>query len=205
MIIGLSGCLEISETIKINTDESGSILYELKSSNTANFLNKISGLFDISIEEQLVNEAEKFIHQLRKQEGISNIQQNFDTRRGSYAVSFEFKNSKYFNEALYHMAGSKKYIFTPGYIKVRDSRFKKINFSPWLKRYLEKENILLPSIPLTDLITFTSIVVLPYKIVNVKPKDVIISKNQKEAKQKFKLLDITSGKARTGIRIRYEN
>jgi hypothetical protein len=205
MIVGLSGCLEISETIKINKDKSGSISYELKSSNTANFLNKFSGLFNISIEEQVVNEAEKFILQLRKQEGISNIQQNFDTRRGSYAVSFDFKNSKYFNEALYHMAGSKKNIFTPGYIKVKDSRFKKINFSPWLKRYLEKENISISSFPLTELITFTSVVELPYKIVKVKPKDVIIAKNQKEAKQKFKLIEITSGKARTGIRIKYEN
>jgi len=205
IVFSLSGCLEISETIKVNKDRSGKITYKLKSSNTGNFLSKISGLFDISIEDQVVTEAEKFIRQLRNQEGISNIQQDFDKYRGSYSVSFDFVNSKYFNEALYNMAGSKKNIFTPGYIKVKNSRFKKINFSPWIKRYLEKEKIELPASPLTELITFTSIVELPNKIIKVKPKDVIIGKNQKEVKQEFQLIKITSGEANTGIRIRFDN
>ena len=205
IIFTLTGCLEISETIKINKDQSGNIKYELKSSNAGNFLSKISGLFDISIEDHVVSEAEKFISQLRNQEGISNIQQDFDKYRGSYFVSFDFASSKYFNEALYNMAGSKKNFLTPGYIKIKNSRFKKINFSPWIKRYLEKENIDLPSSPITDLIIFTSKVELPGKVVNVQPKDAIIGKNQKEVKQEFQLNEITSGEANTKIKIKFKN
>ncbi len=203
LALSLSSCLEISETIKINKDQSGSVKYELKSTNTGNFLSKISGLFDISIEDQVISEAEKFVIQLRKQDGISNIQQNFDKHRGYYSVSFDFVNSKYVNEAVYNLAGSKKNIFTPGYIKVNKSQFKKINFSPWIKRYLEKEKIELPASPLTEAITFTSIVELPNTIVKVKPKNVIISKDQKVVTQEFPLLEITSGKAKTGIRIKF--
>lgn len=204
IIFTLTGCLEISETIKVNKDKSGSIKYELKSSNSGNFLSMISGLFDVSIEDQIIDEAEKFISQLRKQEGISNIQQDFDKYRGSYFVSFDFASSKYFNEALYNMAGSKKNFLTPGYIKIKNSRFKKINFSPWIKRYLEKENIELPSSPITELILFTSKIELPGKIVSVQPKDAIIGKNQKEVKQEFQLTEITSGEAKTKLRIKYK-
>jgi len=78
LTFSLSSCLEISETIKVNKNQSGNIKYELKSSNTGSLLSMISGLFDISLEEQIVGEAEKFIGQLKKQEGISNIQHNFD-------------------------------------------------------------------------------------------------------------------------------
>lgn len=203
LAFSLSSCLEISETIKVNKNQSGSIKYELKSSNTGNFLSMIAGLIDISIEDQIVGEAEKFIGQLKKQDGISNIQHNFDKFRGSYSVSFDFAKSKYVNEAVYNLAGSKKNIFTPGYIKVKKSQFKKINFSPWIKRYLEKENIQLPSSAITEVITFTSIVELPYTVTKVKPDNVIISKNKKEVKQKFPLTEITSGKAKAGIRIKF--
>ena len=203
LAISLSSCLEISETIKVNKDQSGSIKYELKSSNTGNFLSLISGLFEVSIEDQIVGEAEKFIGQLKKQEGISNIQHDFDKNRGSYFISFDFVNSKYFNEALYKLAGSKKNIFTPGYIKVKKSQFKRINFSPWIKRYLEKENIALPSSPLTDIITFTSVVELPNTVLSVKAKEAIVSKDQRIVKQEFPLTEITSGKAKTGIRIKF--
>ncbi len=203
LAFSLSSCLEISETIRVNKNQSGSIKYELKSSNTGNFLSMISGLFEVSIEDQIVGEAEKFIGQLKKQEGISNIQHNFDKYRGSYSVSFDFANSKYVNEAVYKLAGSKKNIFMPGYIKVKKSQFKKINFSPWIKKYLEKENIQIPSSPITEIITFTSYVELPSTVVKVKPANAIISNDKKEVKQEFPLTEIVSGKAKTGIRIKF--
>lgn len=204
LAISLSSCLEIAETIKVNKNQSGSIKYELKSSNTSNFLSMISGLLDISIEDQIIGEAEKYISQLKKQEGITNIQHNFDKYRGSYSLSFDFANSKYVNEAVYKLAGSKKNIFTPGYIKVKKSQFKKINFSPWIKRYLEKENIEIPSIPLNDVIVFTSTVELPNTVVKVKPSEASISKDKRKVKQEFPLNDITSGNAKAGIRIKYK-
>ena len=204
LVFSLSSCLEISEIIKINNDKSGSIKYELKSSSTGNFLSKISGLFDVSIEDQVVGEAEKFIGQLKKQEGISNIQHHFDKYRGYYSVSFDFVSSKNVNEAVYNLAGSKKNIFTPTYFKVKKSQFKKVNFSPWIKRYLEKENIELPSSTLTEIIIFTSVVELPGTVVKVKPKEAIISNDKKEVKQQFSLTEIISGKAKTGIRIKFK-
>ena len=98
---------------------------------------------------------------------------------------------------------AKKNIFTPGYIKVKNSRFKKLNFSPWLKKYLDRENIVLPASPFTEEVLFTSTVIFPSNIVKVNTKDVTISKNQKEVKQTFHLIKVTSGKADTGIRVKY--
>lgn len=203
-IITLSGCIEISETIKINKDKSGSISYELKSSSTAGLLSMFSGFFEVTIEDQVMAEANKFIKQLKKQKGISNIQQDFNSQNGFYSVSFDFENSKYFNEALYSMAGSKKNIFTPGYLKIKNSRFKKLNFSPWIKRYLDKEEIELPASPLTELITFTSSVEFPYNVVKAKPVEAMISANPKKVQQEFKLVEVTSGKANTGLRVKYK-
>jgi len=199
-----TSCLEITETLTVNKDKSGKMKYELNSGQAGGLFNIISGFLDISIEDKVIIEAEKLIVELRKQPGISNIRHEFNKRRGSYFLSFEFENSKYFNEALYRMAGSKKNIFTPGYVNISNSRFKKINFSPWLKRYLEKENIEIPYSLLSEDIKFTSYTIFPDEIKRFKPANTTIEKKSNTAIQTFKLSKLTTGKANTRLKVKFK-
>jgi hypothetical protein len=204
ILVASTSCLEITETITVNKNKSGKMKYELNSGQAGGLFNIISGFLDISIEDKVIIEAEKLIVELRKQPGISNIRHEFNKRSGSYFLSFEFENSNSFNEALYRMAGSKKNIFTPGYVNISNSRFKKINFSPWLKRYLEKENIEIPYTLLSEDIKFTSYTKFPDEIKRIKPTDTPIDKKNKTTIQTFKLSKLTTGKANTSLKVKFK-
>jgi len=199
----LTSCIEIVEEIFINKDKSGTIIYRIDTDEAGSFLNNISGLFDLSVEHQVKQEAEKFISKLRSQPGISNIQYNLRSGQSEYFLQFDFSDYKTFNNSLYAMSGNKKSLFTPSYFKIKKNRFKKINFSPWIKRYIEKEEIEYPSPLILEMITFSSIINCPDEIRNTSPSNVMIDKSKLRCTQKTQLNDILNGKANTGIKIRY--
>ena len=196
-----TGCIEIVEEISVNKNKSGSVIYRIETNEAGFFLNNLSGLFDISVEDQVRKEAQKFINKLQSQPGISNISYNLNSRSGDYYLQFDFSDHKQFNNAIYAMSGNKKTMFTPSYFKISKNRFKKINFSPWLKRYMEKEEIEFPSPMMTEMITYTSVINLPKTIKKAKPSSVKISDTQ--AIQKISFSEIIDGKANTGMRIKY--
>ena len=203
IILFLSGCIEIVEDITINSDQSGKLVYRIETSEGGSFFKSLTNLFDISVEDQVRSEAEKFIRELQAQPGISNIQYNLNRRSGSYFLQFDFKDYKSLNNSLYAISGNKKTILTPGYLKIGNSRFKKINFTPWLKKYIEKENIQFPSSLMTDMVTYKVIVRVPDDIIRVKPGEMIINQSKRKAVQQFRFTDILDGKVNTGIKIRY--
>ena len=102
------------------------------------------------------------------------------------------------------MAGSKKNIFTPGYVNISNSRFKKINFSPWLKRYLDKENIEIPYTLLSEDIKFTSYTLFPDEIKRFKPANTAVDKKSNTTIQTFKLSKLTTGKANTSLKVKFK-
>lgn len=198
-----TSCIEIVEEIIVNKDLSGTIKYSLETNEMGLFFNNISGLFNASVEDQVEKEVQKLISKLENQQGITNLSYNLDQRSGDYYLSFDFKDYKKFNNALYEMSGNKKTFFTPSYFKIRKHSFKKINFSPWLKKYIEKENIEFPSPMITEMISFYSYIYLPDKISKVKPKDVIIYENENKTKQRFSVSEILNDKVNTSIKIKY--
>lgn len=203
IVLILSGCIEIVEDITIHNDKSGTFQYRIETSQGGSFLQNLTRLIDVSVEDQFRFEAEKFISELETQPGISNIHYNLNGRSGSYFLQFDFSDYKSFNNTLYAINGSKKTIFTPGYIKIGKSRFKKINLSPWLKMYIEKEHIEFPSPLLGDMITYKAIVHVPDEINRIKPGDTFIDRSQRKTIQQFRFKDILEGKVNTGIKIRY--
>lgn len=198
-----TGCIEIVEKITVHADKSGKASYSLKTNKGGFLLNNLAGLFDISIQDEAMREADKFADQLKKQPGISNIKLINDKASSNYELSFEFTNSKDLNNAIYSMSGNKKTIFTPGYLKIKKHRFKKINFSPWVKTYLERENIQIPESYITSMITYTSIIEVPNEIKNFSPSTVKIGRDKKEARNSYSLQDILDEKVNTGMRIKY--
>jgi hypothetical protein len=199
----LSGCIEIVEEITIHPDKSGTISYRLETTEAGSFLSGLAGLFNVSVDEDLKREAEKLTRELEKQEGISNIQYNLGGRSGEYFLQFDFNRCTSFNNALYSLGGNSKTPFSPGYIKIGKSHFKKFNFSPWLKRYIEKEEMELPSTYLTDNIVFKSVVNTPADIIRVKHTVGDVQSSPRKTIQQFLLTDLLDGQVNSGIRIRY--
>jgi hypothetical protein len=198
-----TGCIEIVEDISIKRDKSGTITYSIETPGASGLLQGLAGMLNGSAEQNVRKEVGKVIRELEKQEGISNLRYNLDGRAGRYFLQFDFSHVSDFNNAMYALVGSKKNIFTPGYLKASSGRFKKINFSRWLNKYFEKENLEKPSRFITDNIAFRSVIHAPAVIKDVKPHTASSSRSPQSVEQKFVLTDILDGSVNTGMRIRY--
>lgn len=198
-----SSCIDIVEELTIHSNRSGTLSYRIETSGPGNFLNELSSLFSASVEDQIKIEANKFIQGLKKQDGITNLQYNLTGGAGTYYLTFDFKDYKSLNKSLYAIGGARKTIFSPGYIKIGKSKFKKLNFTPWLNRYLKQEEIEFQSPFITDNISFVSIVNVPSDITGSRPADNNLHISPRKIRQEFRLTNILEGDANTSLKIRY--
>lgn len=202
-LLFLGSCIEITETISIRKNKSGSVTYSLQSQDGGSLFSSLTSMFSMSLEDQVRVEADKLIRELLKQPGISNVSYNLRGRSGSYYLTFDFSDYKSFNQALYAISGNKKSVFTPGYFRITNNKFKKINFSPWLKKYMERESIEIPSPLISEMIYFKSEVEVPDAIRKLQPSATAKKRNDRQSVQRFKLSEILDNKVDTGIKIRY--
>jgi len=203
ILLTFSSCIEVIEEIHINDDKSGSLSYRLESSQIGFLLNKLSKVFDATIEDQLQEKVKEFANLLKQQEGINKIEFTSDPNSMDYELYCEFADSKKLNTALYKVFGYKKNILTPSYLKVSNHKVKKINFSPMLKDYLRDEEIEIPSEYLSGLIYFKSLVYLPMKVKNATGTQVEIIDDKNLVNQTFKLTDVIENKVNVGVKIKY--
>ena len=201
--VSLTSCIEIIEEINVNKDQSGSILYRLETSELGSLLNNFTNLFDVSIENLLKDKIEELASKLKNKHGIKNVNFSIDERSGSYNLMCDFSNSKDFNSALFEVFGYKKNLFTPGYLKVSKHKFKRINFAPWVKKYFEEEDIKIPAEEVLDMITYKTIINLPYEVKSVKNKTAKLSNNRKTVTQSYKAIDIINNKVNVRSRIKF--
>ena len=136
-------------------------------------------------------------------DGISNVNYNISKKTGDYGFSFDFENSKKLNQALYHISGNKKGFFSPSYLKVSKKKIKKLNISPWVKKYLEREKIEIPESSITNMINYRTEYYLPDKIKSVSNRKAKINGRSNGASMSYLLTDVINNKVNTGIRIRY--
>ncbi|MCD4729141.1 MAG: hypothetical protein K8R74_00970 [Bacteroidales bacterium] len=203
IILSLTSCIEIREEIHINKDKSGSLSYKLESSQLGVLFKKLSGLIDITIEDQLKEKTEELAFLLKQKDGISHVEFNIDNKTMDYELKCDFSDTKKLNEALYDVFGYKKTFFSPSYLKVSTHAVKKINFSPMLKKYLEDEGIEIPSEYLSEVIFFKSTIHLPKKVKNAKGSQMKIINEKNMVNQKFRLSDVIENKVNVGIKLRY--
>lgn len=203
ILISLTSCIEIHEEIHIHKDQSGSLSYRLESSQLGFIFNKIAGIIDIQIEDQLKEKAKELAIKLKQKDGISNVEFNIDSRTMDYELRCDFSNTKKLNVALYEAFGYKKTFFSPSYLKATNHKVKKINFSPMLKDYLEDEGINIPSEYLADVIYFKSTIYLSRKVKKAKGSQTNIANDENLVFQKFRITDVIENKVDVGITIKY--
>jgi len=203
LAFSLTSCIEIVEEIRINKNKSGNIALKIESDNSAMLLNIVENLFGNSYEDQVKAELTKIGGKLTKEKGIENVEINLNERDGQYGISCDFSTSADLNRALYKAFGYKKTIFSPGYIKVGSHKLKKFNIAPYVKKYLDKENISIPDNYITDLIDYKSIYHLPHEMKSVSNTNAEILNNSKTVILKFPIEEVLDNEANTGIRIRY--
>lgn len=203
ILIAFSGCIEIHEEIHIHKDKSGSISYKLESSQLGFIFNKLSNIIDIKFEDQLKEKAQELAGLLKNKDGISNVEFNMDHRTMDYELRCNFSDTKKLNAAIYEAFGYKKTFFSPSYLKASNHSFKKINFSPLLKKYLEDEGIEIPAEYISDVIFFRSSIYIPEEVKKANGKEVNIISEKNMVYQKFRLTDVIENKVDVGIKIKH--
>ncbi len=201
--IVFTGCIEIVEEMKVNDDRSGTITYKIETDEFGNFFNIISEIAGGSFEDEMKKEFEKFTGKLRGKSGISNINYNFRDAAGDYFVSFDFASDKHLNAALYDIFGIKKTVFTPKFLKIKNQKIKKSNYAPWVKRYLESEDIDLPESIFSKLVTLKSVTHTTNNIKKVSGQSVKLSQDNKTVTQHFDIQDIIDNKIDVGLKLKY--
>jgi hypothetical protein len=203
LFLSLTSCIEIVEEITLHNDQSGKIMYCMKTNQIVSFLDNISDLLDISLENQLKSEAEKFASKIKKQEGIDSITINLEGELSDYSMEFCFASADDLNNAVYSVLGYKENIFSPKYLKITEHKFNRKNFSPWVKKYFEQEGIDLPSGGLLKMVYFKTIIYYPREVKKHRGDNIELSGNQKKLSQKNSLIDVLENKTNVSIKSRY--
>lgn len=203
LIFSLTSCIEIVEEININKNKSGKISIKIESDNAGLLLNIVNNLVGNSYEDQIKAELNKIASKLTNEKGINNVEINLNDRDGQYGISCDFSNTEDLNRALYKAFGYKKTIFSPGYIKAGSHKLKKMNITPYVKKYLDKEDIAIPDGYIIDLIDYKCIYHLPDEIRSVSNSNAEISNNSKTVIIEFPIEEVLDNKVNTGIKIRY--
>lgn len=203
LLLGLTSCFELVEEIEIRKDKSGSVSYRIESEEGGSFIENMTGMLQLSVDEAVHTEADKLVRALKAQPGISNIKYNISGAITGSSIQFEFDHPKSLNAALYEISGNKKKWFSPGYFKVGCRGFKRINFAPWITFYLEQEEIELPPAYLTDLVAYKTVVHVPSKIRKVKPSGQVSQTSDRKAEARYLLTDVLNESVNTGMKVRY--
>ncbi len=199
----LTSCIEIVEEITINKNRSGNLSIKVESDNAGSILNIVNNFMGNSYDDEIKAELNRIAKKLQGEKGIQNVKVNLNEKDVQYGISCDFSNSNDLNQALYKAFGYTKSIFSPGYIKVRKHKMKKLNIAPFLKKYLDKEDITIPDTYITDLIDYKCIYHLPDKIKGTSNKNAVINSATQTVSIKFPIQEVLGNEANTGIKIRY--
>jgi len=203
MTISMQSCIEIVEEITVNEDQSGSMSLSAGVNNTNSIFGLVGSFTDISFMGDLEREVEIVMNKLKAQEGISNVHFSKLETGGKYALSFDFKNCKALNKALYAVNDEEKTFFQPSFYKIKKNKYRRKNITNWANMLLEKEKDNLPDESLFDLIEYTAVVNLPRQVKSVKASDVVMSKDEKTVSTSNYISDILNKKINTSIKVRY--
>ena len=199
----LTSCIEIVEEITINKNKSGSLSIRVESDNAGTIMNIVNNFMGNSYEGQIKAELNRIAKKLQGEKGIQNVKVDFNERDVQYGISCDFSNSNDLNLALYKAFGYKKSIFSPGYLKVHKHKLKKLNIAPFVKMYLDKEDITIPDTYITDLINYECIYHLPNKIKGTSNKNAVINSTTQTVSIEFPIKEVLNNKVNTGIKIRH--
>lgn len=203
IILTLQSCIELTEEVIVNKDRSGTLGFSLRINSSGSIMGLINQFADNSYMDDINDEVQTVIKQLKQQPGISNV--NF-TRENSDKLmkfSFDFSDDKSLNNALYALAGEKKTFYKPAIYKVRTHRFVRKNLTEWAKELINEEQENIPDNLVFSFIDVKTKVQLPEPARSVSVKNAVMSKDKKTVTLTNELSNILDQNQSTGFRIRY--
>ncbi len=196
----LQSCIEIKETITLNDYGGGNIALLIDLGKIGKAIKQQSGTNFLDQIKKVPLEAKDL---LKKNKGISNLQTKADDDEGVYAISFDFKNSKALNSAIYSLFNQKKLAVMPNIVKVSKHKLSRMNFAPFLKKYVAQDKGNMVSDMLYQYINFESTYNFPRAVKKVSNSKAKLENNDKTVHLKYTLHDLLTTDFDYGISVRY--
>ncbi|MCD4746521.1 MAG: hypothetical protein K8R58_09490 [Bacteroidales bacterium] len=199
----LSSCIEITEEIIVNSDQSGKLNFKINLKKIGFLINTSKNYFDISLPDEINKQFASSAKILKNKEGISNVNYFKDKKNELFSLSFDFENTKELNNALYELFNNNKHFYKPSYIKINKKKLKKANFGPALRMYIRKQKNQNIDKELFELVTYKTIYHFPDKVKKASNKKAIIKNDETTVVFKCRLDEIINNKLNVGNRIYY--
>ncbi|MCF8364862.1 MAG: hypothetical protein K9H16_03720 [Bacteroidales bacterium] len=204
-IILLQGCIEIVEEISVHEDASGSMALSVSAGGKNNPLMAfISQFADMSFLDEIRRNADHASQVLKLQEGISKVKFTENRRSGSMVLTFDFKDDRSLNQALYAVGGYEKTIFQPNIYRITKHKFVRKNTTGWMMKLIKQEKENIPDEAIFDLVELKSVYHLPREAERINaPENVAVSNNKQTITSSNYVSDLIDKKTNTRIKIRY--
>lgn len=202
-LILFSGCIDIVEEITINPDKSGTVTFSMNMGALGGFAMNIGESYmQGTLLEQLKNLPETAAGLLKNVDGLSNIKP-VTNQKGLYSVSFDFKNEKDLNNALYKLFDTKKPFFAPNYIRIKKHKIVKKNYAPVLRLFLKKYKEQIKDASILKQISYKTLFNLPAEVKKFSNKKSTLSTDKKTLEFKCTIEDLLTTNVNIGNRIKY--
>ncbi|HNW99298.1 MAG TPA: hypothetical protein PKK00_12890 [Bacteroidales bacterium] len=198
----LTGCIDIVEEITLNADNSGSVKFYTDMGTLGNFAMSLGENYMKGTSlDQIKSLPSTAAALLKDVDGISNIKST--SQKGLYSVSFDFKNSKQLNDALYKLFNQKKRFYEPAYIKIKKHKIVKKNYAPLLRLFARKYKDQLKDNNVLKYISYKSVFNLPSEVNNFSNKKSTLSADKKKLEFTCTAEDLLTTNTNIGNKIKY--
>jgi hypothetical protein len=204
-LLFLTGCIEITDEITVNADGSGTI----RASIDMGMLGSASDKQRPNVDMDMLNKIKTFPlladSLLKGMPGISNLIPVTDHKKGLFALSMDFKDSRSLNKAIYRLFGKNMGLFSPSFVKVSKHKLVKKNMAPLLKKMLEGNKTInsMAGDMMMQFISFNSIYHLPAGATKISNIKAIAESGGTTVTTRFSLSEMIKTDFDYGIKIRY--
>lgn len=198
-----TGCIDIVEEITINEDKSGTVTFKMDLGAIGGYaMNLGESYMQGTLLDQIKNLPETAAGILKNVDGLSNIKST-SNKSGIYAVSFDFKNEKELNNALYKLFDTKKPFFAPNYIRIKKHKIIKKNYAPILRLFLRKYKDQLNDASVLKLVSYKTLINLPAEVKKYSNNTSTLSSDKKTLEFKCTLEEFLNTNISIGNKIKY--
>jgi len=203
MLFLFNGCIEIVEEITLNKDQSGTVSFYMDLGSLGGMaMNMGEAYMQGSLLDQIKKLPETAAGILKGVNGLSNITP-VTNKKGLYSVSFDFKNSKQLNQAIYKLFDVKKRFYEPNYVRITKKKLVKKNYAPILRLFLKKYVAQIKDTSILKLVAYRSTFIFPNAVKRFSNKKAVLSADKKTLNFICTVEELLSSGMNIGNKVKY--
>lgn len=203
IIFLFNSCIEIVEEVTINADQSGNVKFYMDLGSLGAMAMSLGESYtEGNFFDQIKKLPETAAGILQGVNGLSNITP-VTNKKGLYSLSFDFKNAKELNQAIYKLFDVKKHFYEPNYIRITKRKLVKKNYAPVLRLFLKKYVTQIKDTSILKLVSYRSKFNFPAPVKRFSNKKATLSADKKTLEMNCTIEELLTSRTNIGNKVRY--